>query len=88
MVVCFFLSCSVRFFLDKNRTMITKGCQRHYSFLQPPKFTGSLTSGTLSPDTITTTSSGYSTGGSSVSTTIVPSSVDLNQQKTKPKGKE
>jgi hypothetical protein len=71
--------------------MISKGCQRHYSFLQPPKFTDSLknsTTGTLSPDTITTTSSGYSTGGSSVSTTIVPSLIEHNQQKTKNKGKE
>jgi hypothetical protein len=78
--------------------MLSKECQRHYSFLQKPKFTNSLkqsTSGTLSPDILTTTSSGYSTGGSSVSTTLVSSlqkssssSIDHNQHKVKSRGKQ
>jgi hypothetical protein len=78
--------------------MLSKGCQRHRSFLQPTKFTDTLKrspSGTLSPDTITNTSSGYSTGGSSISTTIVPSSkksslsiAQKQQHKTKSKGKQ
>ncbi len=71
--------------------MLSKGPQRHYSFLEPLKLTDTKkqsTSGTLSPDTITTTSSGYSTGGSSVSTTIVPSVKDHNQHKIKSKSKQ
>jgi hypothetical protein len=68
--------------------MISKRPQRHYSFLEPLKLTDKSTSGTLSPDTITTTSSGYSTGGSSVSTTIVPSMNDHNPQKIKSKSKQ
>ena len=52
-----------------------------------------ITSGTLSPDTTATTSSGYSTGDSSISTTTNPSSnktsssIADTQDKTKPKGK-
>jgi hypothetical protein len=70
--------------------MVSKGCQRHHSFLEPLKWTETkkqLTSGTLSPDARTTTSSGYSTGGSTVSTTIVPSSKIPNQPKIKSKSK-
>ncbi|CAF1169640.1 unnamed protein product [Adineta ricciae] len=73
--------------------MLSKRCQRHHSFLQSPKFTDRLkqsTSGTLSSDTTitTSTSSGYSTGGSSVATTIPSSGKRLpsNQHKVKPKG--
>jgi len=68
--------------------MLSKRCQRHYSFLEPLKLTETKKqskSGTLSPDTMTTTSSGYSTGGSSVSTTIVPALKDHNQPKIKSK---
>ncbi|CAF0928428.1 unnamed protein product [Rotaria sp. Silwood1] len=74
--------------------------RQHQSLLQTPKIPNVLkksTSGTLSPDTTTTTSSGYSTGGSSVSNTKDPclkksSSIahkqhsDQEQHKTKSKG--
>jgi len=52
--------------------------ERHQSILlhapKVPHLSKQPTSGTLSPETTTTTSSGYSTGGSSVSTTIKLSS--------------
>ncbi|CAF1270734.1 unnamed protein product [Adineta steineri] len=68
--------------------MLSKRCQRHHSFLNPSKFTDRLkpsNSGTLSSDTITTTSSGYSTGGSTVSTNIISSlkKPSCNQHKNK-----
>ncbi len=71
--------------------MLSKGYQRHFSFLEPLKLTDTnkqAISGTLSPDTITTISSGYSTGGSSLSSTIVPSLKDHNQHKMKSKSKQ
>ncbi|CAF2395820.1 unnamed protein product [Rotaria sp. Silwood2] len=49
--------------------------RQHQSLLQAPKIPNMFkksTSGTLSPETTTTTSSGYSTGGSSVSNTQDP----------------
>ncbi len=54
--------------------MLSNG--HHRSLLQTSKITEMLkqpTLGTLSPETTATTSSGYSTGGSSVSTSINPS---------------
>jgi hypothetical protein len=46
--------------------------RQHKSKLPPDMFKQSI-SGTLSPETTATTSSGYSTGGSSVSTRLNPS---------------
>ncbi|CAF3309793.1 unnamed protein product [Rotaria socialis] len=76
--------------------MISKECQRHHhAFLKETKFQASLklsTSGTLSPATIATTSSGYSTGDSSTSAIMTrntrksSSSITCNQHKTKSKG--
>jgi hypothetical protein len=71
--------------------MLSKRWQRNHSFLEPLKLPDSknqLTSGTLSPATITTTSSGYSTGGSSVSTKLVPPLKDHNQHKIKSNSKQ
>ncbi|CAF2411149.1 unnamed protein product [Rotaria sp. Silwood2] len=78
--------------------MLSKGCQRHHALLKTSKFSDQSkqsTSGTLSPDTIATTSSGYSTGDSSISTTMISiskktssSSITCNQHKTKAKGKQ
>ena len=68
--------------------MLSKGCQRHYSFLEPLKLTDTTKqsiSGTLSPETIVTTTSGYSTGGSTVSRKINPS---LKEHKMKSKSKK
>ncbi|CAF3413689.1 unnamed protein product [Rotaria sp. Silwood1] len=75
--------------------MLSKGYQRHHALLKTSKFSDQSkqsTSGTLSPDTIATTSSGYSTGDSSISTTMIStskkssSSITSNQHKTKSKG--
>ncbi|CAF0997065.1 unnamed protein product [Rotaria sordida] len=71
--------------------MLSKRRQRNHTLLKTSKFSDQSkqsTSGTLSPDTIATTSSGYSTGDSSISTSkkSSSSSITCNQHKTKSKG--
>ena len=70
--------------------MLSKRSQHHHKFLKPSQLLDpfkTLTSGTLSPDTIATTSSGYSTGDSLILPSKVPSSITDSQHKTQSKGK-
>ena len=72
-----------------NSQMTSKDYRRERPLLQAPTISQTWKhplSGTLSPETIVTSSSGYSTGGSSVSA-VRNVSTPLPQQKTKGKGK-
>lgn len=76
--------------------MIPQNGQPHRGILKTTRFPERVDlppTGTLSPDITVTTSSGYSTGDSSISASIITntkessSSITCNRHKTKSKGK-